>query len=51
VRDSERGALRAREYLWGGKLHDCDGKEIPVVESAHGAVDPRPVLAKNSEHV
>ncbi|MEG1934346.1 MAG: purine permease, partial [Kiritimatiellia bacterium] len=51
LRYQDLAALREGDYFSDGKLHDCDGKEIPVVESAHGAVDPRPVLAKSSEHV
>jgi len=43
--------LREGDYFSEGKLHDCDGKEIPVVEAEHEHAEPRAVHAKSSEHV
>jgi len=45
-------ALREGDYFSDGKLHDCDGNEIPVVaELAHSPEEHGPVRLKSSEHV
>ena len=46
--------LREGDYFSDGKLHDCDGKEVPVVvedDHGHGAPEHRPVQIKSREHV
>ncbi|MOA49579.1 hypothetical protein D3C78_1724770 [compost metagenome] len=51
LRYQDLAALREGDYFSDGKLHDCDGKEIPVLESEHGVAEPRAVHTKSSEHV
>lgn len=51
LRYQDLAALREGDYFSDGKLHDCDGKEIPVVEVDHGHGEPHAVHAKSSEHV
>ncbi|MCY1463288.1 hypothetical protein D9M71_811630 [compost metagenome] len=51
LRYQDLAALREGDYFSDGKLHDCDGKEIPVLESEHGGAEPRAVHVKSSEHV
>jgi hypothetical protein len=51
LRYQDLAALREGDYFSDGKLHDCDGKEIPVVEPDHGHGEPRAAHAKSSEHV
>jgi hypothetical protein len=51
LRHKDLSALREGDYFSGGKLHDCDGKEIPVVEMDHEHAEPRPAHSKSSEHV
>jgi hypothetical protein len=52
LRYQDLAALREGDYFSDGKLHDCDGNEIPVVsEAAHAPVEHGPVRLKSSEHV
>jgi xanthine/uracil permease len=51
LRYQDLAALREGDYFSEGKLRDCDGNEIPVVEAEHGHAEPRAVHAKSSEHV
>jgi hypothetical protein len=51
LRYQDLAALREGDYFSDGKLHDCDGKEIPVVEVAHASDEHHPSHAKSSEHV
>ncbi|MOA61083.1 hypothetical protein D3C78_1861310 [compost metagenome] len=54
LRFQDLAALREGDYFADGKLHDCDGNEVPVVvedDHGHGAPGHRPVHAKSSEHV
>jgi hypothetical protein len=51
LRYQDLAALREGDYFSEGKLHDCDGKEIPVVEADHGHGEAKAVHAKSGEHV
>ncbi|WP_055134101.1 nucleobase:cation symporter-2 family protein [Pseudomonas mediterranea] len=52
LRYQDLAALREGDYFSDGKLHDCDGNEIPVVaEPAHSTAEHEPVRLKSSEHV
>ncbi|KKA05788.1 uracil permease [Pseudomonas ogarae] len=52
LRYQDLAALREGDYFSDGKLHDCDGNEIPVVaESVHELAEHAPVRLKSSEHV
>jgi xanthine/uracil permease len=51
LRYQDLAALREGDYFSEGKLRDCDGNEIPVVDTDHGHAEPRAVHAKSSEHV
>jgi len=53
LRYRDLAALREGDYFSDGKLHDCDGKEVPVIEPDdhdHGHGAPK-VQVKSSEHV
>jgi len=51
LRYRDLAALREGDYFSDGKLHDCDGKEVPVIEpDDHGHGAPK-VQVKSSEHV
>jgi len=52
LRYRDLAALREGDYFSDGKLHDCDGNEVPVIDpdSDHGHGAPK-VHAKSSEHV
>jgi len=53
LRYRDLAALREGDYFSDGKLHDCDGKEVPVIEPDehdHGHGAPKTQM-KSSEHV
>ncbi|MOA22373.1 hypothetical protein D3C78_1429240 [compost metagenome] len=53
LRYRDLAALREGDYFSDGKLHDCDGKEVPVIEPDdhdHGQGASK-VQVKSSEHV
>jgi xanthine permease len=53
LRYRDLDALREGDYFSDGKLHDCDGNEVPVIEPDdhdHGHGAPK-VHVKSSEHV
>jgi hypothetical protein len=51
LRYQDLAALREGDYFSEGKLHDCDGKEVPVAEvDDHGHGEPRPLHTNSSEH-
>ena len=53
LRFQDLAALREGDYFSDGKLHDCDGNEVPVVVESHGhdAPEHRPAQIKSGEHV
>jgi hypothetical protein len=52
LRYQDLAALREGDYFSDGKLHDCDGNEIPVVAVPdHLAPEHGPARLKSSEHV
>ncbi|MGX9565925.1 MULTISPECIES: nucleobase:cation symporter-2 family protein [Pseudomonas] len=52
LRYQDLAALREGDYFSDGKLHDCDGNQIPVVaEPSHAPEEHGPVRLKSSEHV
>jgi xanthine/uracil permease len=52
LRYQDLAALREGDYFSDGKLHDCEGNEIPVVAVPdHLAPEHGPVRLKSSEHV
>ncbi|WP_260960911.1 nucleobase:cation symporter-2 family protein [Pseudomonas citri] len=52
LRYQDLAALREGDYFSDGKLHDCDGNEVPVVaEPFHAPVEHETVRFKSSEHV
>ncbi|MBU6960900.1 purine permease [Pseudomonas sp. CVAP len=52
LRFQDLAALREGDYFSRGKLHDCDGNEVPVVvDSSHGPTEHHAEHAKSSEHV
>ena len=51
LRYQDLAALREGDYFSDGKLHDCDGNEIPVVEPVHEPAEHGPIRLKSSEHV
>lgn len=52
LRYQDLAALREGDYFSDGKLHDCDGNEIPVVaEPAHSTAEHAPVRLESREHV
>ena len=51
LRYQDLAALREGDYFSEGKLRDCDGKEVPVIEvDDHGHGEPRTTHANSSEH-